>query len=214
MESVTSLISELKERIDVRNRTITKLEAREFQLVDQISRQNKEIAGYISIQNDLKQTIRNEIENRQRLEREIGETNKRVINAEFATETVQRRLDESETSRRLAEARAGDLERSLAIERQRFDDALAYERSAELGLRQRFGLAPRPESEVKQPTPQPVSSRPAPWGRQQAELEAKAQQAANDAKDAHWRSRIAEVEARDAGQSGDTAETGSTPAEA
>lgn len=136
---------------------------------------------------------------------------------ETTINTLQRRLDESEHSRRFAEDRVSDLRETLRIERERFDKAIDREREVDDGMRARIGLMPRPDG-ANGTAPQPVSTRRAPWSSVETKLTESERTAIikktpeNDAKADHWREKIkkaeSETEIADASRSGNNTEEG------
>jgi len=180
-------------------------------LADTIARQNKEIQGYQSTQHEHKQTIADQSHV---IETGTIERNalKKVIRDYGATnELLLTQRDQAIDAKQAAEARLSDLQAALELERQRFDSSIVHEREVTAGLRDRLGLSPRDTSQ----TPvnhKPVSSRPPTWNQQAVNLERAAQKITNDAKEAIWKKKIEEAEAKDAGNSG-TAEESARPTE-
>jgi hypothetical protein len=140
----------------------------------------KEYAAQISIQVNLKKELHQEREDKHvALEKfKAIEQEARRDRAEFETtiDILRRDLDSSRHAQRLSEARCGDLQVALSLERERFDEAVRHERDILTGMRDRFGLLPRPPRDASEGGAQAVQTRREPWQSVQSKLESKSRQ--------------------------------------
>jgi hypothetical protein len=191
--------------------------------IEQVKELSDKIKGHVKRISELERENGAQISIQVRLKGELFEVEQRLIEVEVnfhslevQNDRLQRELDSAKHAQELAEARVGDLQGSLRIERERFDRSLDFEREADRGLRIRTGMLPAEKKTGNETVSEPkaVSQRRPAWGAKQTELERQAKEAA-DATEKRWREKIAEVEKKDnehVGNDGTTAEgTGTSP---
>lgn len=137
--------------------------------------------------------------------KELEQASKRKVQMESVIQDLREQLEHARRRAESSEALVQHLEKSLEIERERFDRAIDIERDIDLNIRKRAGLvAPQAGEQVQQTTQQAVHTRATPWKKEAAKREA-------DSRAEYWTKRIKEVEAKDAGNSGTTADGADTP---